>query len=566
MPLPTALNRLLLNGHSIAATGGNFYVDGTALVSSTGAQNIQGQKTFANGVVANRMSGQYIYQSGASTIAIDLLNRRIQDEYGTIAISYGSGGRRLNDDNGTLVLNWGVSQCYNSLGFTTLDWSGRLLSGDWQTDTTPTLGTHLVNLSYFNANTGALSGAFYPLYGNPSGFILPSQTGSILDDTVVRTTGTQAVTGTKNFLYIGVSQINLTGNIIYANGNPLQGIHVPLGLLRKDISTYTLDWMNRYLSGAWLTNGVPTEAFHIVNLLALTGASGALRSDISALADATGSLKADVSALSGSLTGASGVLREDISLLNSSTGCASPSQYPGLIAWFDASVLTDTYQSTTGIMPVHNTPINAWLNLAPNIAPYDGSATGGSRPLYQTGVQNGKPGLLFDGVDDYMSFSMGMGAYIGKLNNSQFIVCRPTKYHASGAGSSYNRAGIVAGIGDWNGVSIHSGAGGNIFNFWTYDAAALVSATCSTSVVPTGQTVLVVQEHATGYIKIAASGATPSSAASRQKYQDGNPAYIGRTPLHYFGGYIFEIIEYPRLLTPKEKSGVVSYLNTKWGL
>lgn len=71
----------------------------------------------------------------------------------------------------------------------------------------------------------------------------------------------------------------------------------------------------------------------------------------------------------------------------------TPDALTGLFAWYDASRitgLTDTAQ------------VSQWNDLSPN-GRHLTQGTAGNRPLYRTNIQNGKPVVRFDGVDDYLS-------------------------------------------------------------------------------------------------------------------------------------------------------------------
>jgi len=124
------------------------------VVHLTGTETISGVKTFSNqtdfysGIVTNT-----IRRSGITAFQIDLGNNCI---------------------TGSIVGQ-------------TLNWSNLQLSGNWLTNTFPSLSGHLINKGYldsvsgaFGANTGVLTGAFYPLNSNPSGYITSAQTGQFV--------------------------------------------------------------------------------------------------------------------------------------------------------------------------------------------------------------------------------------------------------------------------------------------------------------------------------------------------------------------------------------------------
>lgn len=116
------------------------------------------------------------------------------------------------------------------------------------------------------------SGLFYPLTGNPSGFILPSQTGIFIttDQTgvfnsnvisnVVFTTGDQIISGNKTFSDIftdnvyskdNSSYIDISNNILIDNIISVPSLDWSNRLLTDQNSFNSLDWENKVLSGNW---------------------------------------------------------------------------------------------------------------------------------------------------------------------------------------------------------------------------------------------------------------------------------------------------------------------------
>lgn len=76
----------------------------------------------------------------------------------------------------------------------------------------------------------------------------------------------------------------------------------------------------------------------------------------------------------------------------------SPTNIAGLSLWFDAnrSVFSDN-----GVTPaVNGDPVQQWNDLSASANNLTGSLT--ARPTYNTNVQNGLPGITFDGINDTM--------------------------------------------------------------------------------------------------------------------------------------------------------------------
>lgn len=82
---------------------------------------------------------------------------------------------------------------------------------------------------------------------------------------------------------------------------------------------------------------------------------------------------------------------------SSGSSISAPTNVPNLYRWYDASVLGYSADTAVGSTAL-------WTNMA-----YSGDdltqTTSGFRPLYKTGVQNGKAGVYFDGTDDLLSMT-----------------------------------------------------------------------------------------------------------------------------------------------------------------
>ncbi len=77
----------------------------------------------------------------------------------------------------------------------------------------------------------------------------------------------------------------------------------------------------------------------------------------------------------------------------------SPSQLGNLSLWFDA---TRNVYSDSGTTPcVNGDPVQQWNDQSTSAKNLSGVAT--ARPTYNTNIQNGLPGITFDGVNDVMA-------------------------------------------------------------------------------------------------------------------------------------------------------------------
>lgn len=77
----------------------------------------------------------------------------------------------------------------------------------------------------------------------------------------------------------------------------------------------------------------------------------------------------------------------------------SPTSVPGLQAWYDA---TESVFSDAGTTPITNGgTVQRWNDISGNLR-HLSQATLTNKPTYNTGVQNGKPTITFDGNDNWM--------------------------------------------------------------------------------------------------------------------------------------------------------------------
>lgn len=82
----------------------------------------------------------------------------------------------------------------------------------------------------------------------------------------------------------------------------------------------------------------------------------------------------------------------------------TPASIAGLSLWYDATQLAGL---------ANNDPVATWTDASGN-ANNATQGTASARPTYKTNVQNSKPAVLFDGVDDFMSFAaLPLDSWVG---------------------------------------------------------------------------------------------------------------------------------------------------------
>lgn len=90
------------------------------------------------------------------------------------------------------------------------------------------------------------------------------------------------------------------------------------------------------------------------------------------------------------------------------------------IAWYDFSVIGNLYQDHLRTTPVaaNNDPIEGVVDGSGNANHINVNLGDTERPLYKTGIQNGKSCALFDGSNDYLT----RASFVGGVQAQPFMV------------------------------------------------------------------------------------------------------------------------------------------------
>jgi hypothetical protein len=232
----------------------------------------------------------------------------------------------------------------------------------------------------------------------------------------------------------------------------------------------------------------------------------------------------------------------------------SPLSINGLQAWYRADNL-----------PLNDgDAVSTWMDQSG----YSNHATqsGGNRPTYKTGIQNGKPMVLFaPASSQYMRANGVAAAFTGAdMPMSLFIALKPDALGAQRTAASF--ASTVTTTPFFR--LIQSAA-----NAWTMgrrdDASAAKAASGGTvdtnahliGVVFTGTTVTVYDNGAV----IGAAGADLDvGTLTVDSFAIGTLARAA--PTEFFSGYQGEIIVYNSALSTTDRQRVETYLNARWAL
>lgn len=96
------------------------------------------------------------------------------------------------------------------------------------------------------------------------------------------------------------------------------------------------------------------------------------------------------------------------------SGGFSPRNLPGLQLWLPADRITGL---------VDGDPVTTWSDLSGS-GNNATQGTGAAKPLYKVNIANGRPGVLLDGVDDFMSLTAAVQTALLGANKSVFAVVK----------------------------------------------------------------------------------------------------------------------------------------------
>lgn len=209
-----------------------------------------------------------------------------------------------------------------------------------------------------------------------------------------------------------------------------------------------------------------------------------------------------------------------------------PTSIAGLDLWLKADLL--------GLS--NNDPVASWTDLSGN-ANHATQASSGLRPLFKTGVVNGKAVVRFDGIDDVMAFvnqpgvpaTVFVAASVGITPSSlsdyaPFIIC---------GGSNAVRICATSGNANWGTYIFSDLSAGEELVPGDFDVLSLMTTVGATSI------------YRNGVLKN--SGASSCTGG-------GSNEIGAETPIRYFLGDIAEILLYNSILSAPNRALVNAYL------
>lgn len=169
-----------------------------------------------------------------------------------------------------------------------------------------------------------------------------------------------------------------------------------------------------------------------------------------------------------------------------------------------------------------------------------------ARPTYKVNIQNGKAGVLADGVDDYLQ--------------TAFALAQPQTFYYV-----IRVVSFIANAEDFDGVGVNYRT---IYNQTVADRHVLYA---GTNFQPLGT----LTDGTTGIITAVFNGASSTIRINNGGTATGNPGvangggvtlFSSPVPNAFANNYIFEFLEYGGTVAAGDDANIISYLNTRWAV
>lgn len=244
-----------------------------------------------------------------------------------------------------------------------------------------------------------------------------------------------------------------------------------------------------------------------------------------------------------------------LGLNGGSRGGFTPSILPSLKLWLAADRIAGLSDGD---------PVTTWADLSGqgNNAT---QGTGAAKPLFKTNIANGRPGVLGDGVDDFMSLPAGLLTALMAGDRTVFAVAKWVAHAADAKVMAIYNGGFSTrfGIGEDNG-----GAGAQwAFIYTTGAAAQTISA--AIGVVPSANTTQISEAVQSGVNYTGLTNGTQVGTVTNAGVEAPSQGAIfaGAGGSNQFGNlYILEVVAYSAALSAADRARVRRYLGTRWGV
>jgi hypothetical protein len=352
---------------------------------------------------------------------------------------------------------------------------------------------------------------------------------------------------TPSNIKLGVSIFGVTGNMATDSCDTPLVFGGATGTSATLATSTTINWTPVAGAQGYIIVDSTTSTFKVVG----SSAVGSSSFQVTGLTAAT-AYKFRVKALSS--TGFVDCNTTEVSVTTSSQ--ITPSDLTGLEIWLKPETLAG---NTDG------GPVNQWDDSSTNARHF--ASSGATRPLFRANALNSKGGLEFDGVDDTLNWGVDYAAD----NFTVFYVALPTAAHeidtetnavsTQGVTGQYYlsypvQEGTSSGVGisfGTNGISSYEH--GNSY----LSPLAVSSASYATPTI----------------VVLSYNNKTPSLYSGTTLVRTGLPStrpaafaprYLGSAAFTSFSGRVYEFISFSRVLTTQERTDMVNYLKTKFGI
>lgn len=244
----------------------------------------------------------------------------------------------------------------------------------------------------------------------------------------------------------------------------------------------------------------------------------------------------------------------------------SPAKVSGLQIWLDASDSSTVFQSNGGsAASADGDPLGYWMDKSGNGWHYT-QASGTNKPAIRTNVQNAKPVIRFDGVNDYIdaagptSTTADVHIFIIAKASSTTNFARPffwtgTANNNGMYGTPMYTGGINFDLRAANGQELSGG----VFRATTDISSAFFGFECTfNGTSKTGEI------FKSGVSLGTSTNASISTVAASGKYSRVGAAGSFGTPATYWSGDVAEVVVYDSIKTGADLTALRAYFTAKW--
>lgn len=233
----------------------------------------------------------------------------------------------------------------------------------------------------------------------------------------------------------------------------------------------------------------------------------------------------------------------------------TPRSLSGLKLWLPADRISGL---------VDGDPVATWGDLSGQ-GNHATQGTGAAKPLFKTNIANGRPGVLGDGVDDFLTLAAGACTALMAGDRTIFLV---TKWVTHGA----NRRVISlsnAGGGTRCAISEDGAGAGAAWAFVYSTGAAARTITAVIGAVPSANTTQISEAVQSGVNYTGLTNGTQVGTAADASVEAAGVGtlFAGAGGTNNFGNlYLMEVVAYSAALSAADRARVRRYLGAKYSV